>query len=210
MKIKHVLVALVAMLLGSAGLAAQTPEEIVNRMSEQIDRGDAEGLVLDFNVKIPVVGTVNSHNKILGKKMRMEVTAKDKMSIIWTDETTKRTYDKQTNELTVEAYSPASDKSENGNMETFEGIADGYDLELQKETADAWYILCKKSKTNKDKDDPKKMELCIAKTTYLPIYLKAKMSMVNVSFEHVAIGVTEKDVTFDPAECPGAKIVDKR
>jgi len=210
MKNRFVVVALVALLLGSVGLAAQTPEEIVNKMSAQMDRGDAEGLVLDFNMKIPVVGTVTSHNKVLGKRMRMEVTAKDKKSIIWTDETTRRTYDKQTNILTIEANTPAADKQENGNMETFKGITDGYDLELQKETADAWFILCKKAKTNRDKDDPKRMELCIAKTSFLPIYLKTKLSMFNISFEHVAIGVTEKEVGFDPAECPGAKIVDKR
>ena len=121
MKNRFVVVALVALLLGPVGMAAQTPEEIVNKMSAQMDRGDAEGLVLDFNMKIPVVGTVTSHNKVLGKKMRMEVTAKDKKSIIWTDETTRRTYDKQTNILTIEANTPAADKQENGNMETFKG-----------------------------------------------------------------------------------------
>jgi len=211
MKMKYVFVAIAAMLLGVAGLLAQTPEEIVNKMSEQMDRGDTEGLVLDFNMKIPVMGTVTSHNKILGKKMRMEMKSKDKVSIIWTDETTKRTYDKQTNELTIEAYTPSAGKtSESGNMETFEGIAEGYDLELQKETADAWYILCKKSKSNKDKDDPKKMELAVAKATYLPIYLKAKVSVINISFENVSLGVKEKDVAFNPDECPNAQIVDKR
>ena len=210
MKNWYVLVAFIALLMGPAGLAAQTPDVIVNKMSEQIDRGENEGLVLDFNMKIPVVGNVTSHNKVLGKRMRMEVTAKDKRSIIWTDETTRRTYDKQTNILTIEANTPAADKQENGNMETFKGITDGYDLELQKETADAWFILCKKAKTNRDKDDPKRMELAVAKASFLPIYLKTKMSMINISFEHVAIGVTEKEVAFDPAECPGAKIVDKR
>ena len=81
---------------------------------------------------------------------------------------------------------------------------------MQKETADAWFILCKKAKTNRDKDDPKRMELCIAKTSFLPIYLKTKLSMINISFEHVAIGVTEKEVGFDPNEFPEAEIVDKR
>lgn len=76
-------------------------------------------------------------------------------------------------------------------LSTFDRITEGYTLHLQKETADAWYILCKKARTNKDKDDPKKMELAVAKATYLPIYLRMKKSFITVSIENVTIGVSD-------------------
>ena len=54
------------------------------------------------------------------------------------------------------------------------------------------------------------MDLAVSKATYLPIYLRMKQSVVSVSIEKVSIGVSEKSVTFNPAEYPNAKIIDKR
>jgi outer membrane lipoprotein-sorting protein len=92
----------------------------------------------------------------------------------------------------------------------FSGITDGYDVTLKKETADAWYFLCKKSKTNTDKDDPKSIDLVVAKGTYYPVSLKAKLSGVTMTLRDVSFGVTEQQVTFNPKDYPTATIVDKR
>ena len=87
---------------------------------------------------------------------------------------------------------------------------EGYDVKLKKETADAWYFVCNKSKTNTVKDDPKKMDLVVSKTTYLPISTSVKEKGVTVTMRDFAVGVTEEQVTFDPAKYANAKIIDKR
>ena len=143
--------------------------------------------------------------------MKTVATGKDKKAIMWMNETTKWEYDQQTNEIVITSNEPSKDKDKgNSEMKAFDSLTDGYDLVLEKETADAWYILCKKSKSNKDKDDPNKMNLAVSKATNLPIYLRMKQSVVTVSIENVGIGVSEKSVTFNPAEYPNAKIIDKR
>ena len=108
-----------------------------------------------------------------------------------------------------EAAKP-SDSDDDGSLKAVDSIANGYELSLQKETEDAWYILCKKSRSNKVKDDPAKMELAVAKGTYLPIYIRIKKSLISISMENVTPGVDEASVTFNPDEFPGATIIDKR
>lgn len=200
-------------LLISTPLAAQTPDEIVQKMSEQMDRGDEEGFTMDMNMKMPIIGTVGAHSLVRGDKVRMEMNAKDRSEIAWRDATTKWTYNTLTGEVTIEPREASSSEgaaADKADLSTFDRITEGYTLHLQKETADAWYILCKKARTNKDKDDPKKMELAVAKATYLPIYLRMKKSFITVSIENVTIGVSEEEVTFNPADYPNAKIIDKR
>lgn len=192
-------------------LYAQTPEEIVQKMDEQLARADAEGFTMDFSMKMPIVGTIKSHNMIRGHKMRMEILNAEVPTVTWTDETTKWDYDGKTGEITITNKEESSDSEKEGsNLNTFNNITDGYDVILQKETEDAWYFLCKKSKTNKVKDDPKKMDLVVSKGTYLPLLLSAKQSVFTIGFENITIGVPEESVTFNPAEFPDAKIIDKR
>ena len=91
-----------------------------------------------------------------------------------------------------------------------QGVTEGYDVSLTSETDEAWYFLCKKSRTNKDKDDPKKMDLVIAKDTYLPISLKSTMKGVTMTMRNFAVGMSEEEVTFNPADYPDVTIIDKR
>lgn len=93
MRVKYLFAALAALFLSGSFLFAQTPEEIVERMIAEMDRGSAEGFSMDFNMKIPIVGTVYSHNMVLGDKMKTQLTGKDKSSTSWSDATTKWTYD---------------------------------------------------------------------------------------------------------------------
>lgn len=179
-------------------------------MSKQMERAETEGLVMDLNMKLPVIGSITSHNLIRGDKMKVTVSGKGKKAVMWSDGTTRWEYDEEAGEITVQSQKQSDSKKENSEMKAFDSLTEGYDLILEKETADAWYILCKKSKSNKDKDDPAKIDLAVSKATYLPIYLRMKQSVVSVSIEKVSIGVSEKSVTFNPAEYPNAKIIDKR
>lgn len=210
MGIKNIVAALAAVLICGSGLYAQTPEEIVGKMSKQMERAETEGLVMDLNMKLPVIGSITSHNLIRGDKMKVTVSGKGKKAVMWSDGTTRWEYDEEAGEITVQSQKQSDSKKENSEMKAFDSLTEGYDLILEKETADAWYILCKKSKSNKDKDDPAKIDLAVSKATYLPIYLRMKQSVVSVSIEKVSIGVSEKSVTFNPAEYPNAKIIDKR
>ncbi|MBR4734815.1 MAG: hypothetical protein IK052_01860, partial [Bacteroidales bacterium] len=95
-------------------------------------------------------------------------------------------------------------------MSALSGITEGYDVTLKKETADAWYLLCSKSKTNTNKDDPKKMDLVVSKSTFLPISHSVTMKGVTVTLHSFNLGVTEDEVTFDPSQYADAKIIDQR
>lgn len=213
MKINFIIAAIVATLMGAASLSAQTPEEIVSKMSEQLARCEKEGVEMDLVMKMPIIGEIRTHNLAIGDKVRSEIASKEKSVVIWTDGITQWTYDKTKDELTIESEKPEvkeSSSESNSDLDMFDGITDGYDLKIEKEDANAWYILCKKSKANKDKDAPKKMDLAVAKGSYLPIYLRMKESMITVSLENVKPGVAEADITFNPADYPNATIIDKR
>ena len=91
-----------------------------------------------------------------------------------------------------------------------DSVTEGYDVFLKKETDQAWYLQCKKNKSNTNKDDPKTMDLVIAKGTYHPISLSARVSGITVTMRDLGFNVTEKEVTFNKADYPGVTIVDKR
>ena len=71
-------------------------------------------------------------------------------------------------------------------------------------------FLCKKSRSNTNKDDPKNMDLVVAKGTYMPKSLSTKVTGITITMRDLDYNVTEKDVTFNPADYPGVKIVDER
>ena len=198
------------MLLGGGMLFAQTPEEIVDKMCAEMDRSDTEGCTLDFKMKIPIVGLVVSQNTILGNKTKTIMSARDIVSTIWTDGTTKWTYEEKDNEIIIEAVDPSKSKDEDFDTKAFNSISDGYDLTLKSETPEAWNILCKKSRSNKDKDDPNRMNLTVSKATYLPICLEMKKAIFTITIENFSLGASEESVTFNPAQYPNAKIIDKR
>lgn len=201
---------LVSLALGiSTILSAQTAEEILQRMDAEMDKIDASGVIFDMNMSIPILGKVKAHNYILGDLLRTEITGKGELQIVWRDNDNTWTYTPSKNEVKITKSTPSSSK-ESDNLEQFSGITEGYDVKLDKQTAQAWYLTCKKSKTNKDKDDPKKMSLIIAKDTYLPISLSTKAGLIGISMENFKLGVTRADVTFDPAAYPGVTIIDER
>lgn len=189
---------------------AQTPEEIVDRMGEAMDKLENTGLRMTMDIKIPILGTMSTVAWSLGDKMRMEAEAMGKKIITWMDNDTEWTYEADENTITIKNRDTQKSSSEQENMKMFESATEGYDVFLKKETDTAWYLQCKKNKSNKNKDDPKTMDLVIAKGTYHPVSLSAKVSGITVTMRDLAFNVTEKQVTFNKADYPGAKIVDQR
>lgn len=194
---------------------AQTPEEIVNKMNEVMDKLEGSGTGMTMVSKVPILGTMTTTIYSLGHKTRLEVGMEGQKAITWMDGNTEWEYNPGSNTVTIKNRGSKKKPSElkNSNMEELEmleDITDGYDVFLTKETDKAWYLQCKKNKSNKRKDDPKKMDLVVAKGTYHPISLSTKVSGFTMTMRDFKFNVTEKDVTFNKADYPGVTIIDER
>ena len=190
---------------------AQTATEIVERMDKKIsafDEKDGVGFVMEM--KIPILGTFSAKTETRGDKLRMEMQKGDVHSINWSDGTTQWDYDVIKNEIVITNVDKKKDSKTEGDAELFKGICDGYDVSLDKETDKFWFIKCKKSKNNMEKDDPKTMDLIVEKGTYNPKSLSAKLKGITITMRDLAYGIPESRVTFNPADYPTATIVDKR
>lgn len=190
---------------------AQTATEIVERMDKKIsafDEKDGVGFVMEM--KIPILGTFSAKTESRGDKLRMEMQKGDVHSINWSDGTTQWDYDVTKNEIVITNVDKKKDSKTEGDAELFKGICDGYDVSLDKETDKFWFIKCKKSKNNMEKDDPKTMDLIVEKGTYNPKSLSAKLKGITITMRDLAYGIPESRVTFNPADYPTATIVDKR
>ena len=207
---KKVLFSLFAMLLAASALLAQTQEEILAKMNQECDRFETEGFSVVMDMKLPILGTFSTQMYTLGDKFKGVVKAKGETSIMWSDGITDWDYDVSKNELTITNAKPSEDTEADDNVKVLKNVTEGYDVKLKKETADAWYFVCTKSKDNTNKDDPKKMDLVVSKATYLPISTTIKEKGVTVTMRDFAVGVTEEEVSFDPAKYASAKVIDKR
>ena len=190
---------------------AQTAEEIMAKMGEVMEQvGEESGLRMTMDIKIPILGTMSTKAWSLGDKMRMEAEMMGKKLRTWQDGETEWTYDSDANTITIEKQDTSKKSEEKENMEMFQNATEGYDVSIGKETSTTWTIKCRKNRSNTNKDDPKNMEIVVAKGTYYPVSLSAKVDMVTVTMRDLKFHVTEKEVTFNKAEYPGATIIDKR
>ena len=190
---------------------AQTAEEIVARMDAAMEQVSAEnGFRMTMDLKIPILGTMSSDAWSLGDKMRLEANMMGKKLVTWQDGQTEWTYDAGENTITIENQDKTKKSDEKENMKMFQSATEGYDVSIAKETAESWTIKCKKNRFNTNKDDPKNMEIVIAKDTYYPMSLSAKVDLVTVTMRNLKFNVTEEEVTFNKADYPGATIIDKR
>lgn len=206
---KRILLLIAAVLAFPLVLPAQNADEIISRMEAEMAKSDQMGMAITLDMKIPILGSTAARMHIRGQKSRTDVVFKDVKSSIWMDETTTWTYTPSDNEVVIESRKASSSSNEE-NLEMLEGVTDGYEVKLEKETSTAWYFTCKKLKSNADKDDPKKMDIVVAKKTYLPISVSTKVKGITVAMKDAALGVSEADVTFDASKYPGVKITDKR
>ena len=141
--------------------------------------------------------------------LSMEIGEGSEKSISWMDATTEWEYDTGKNEIEIKHRESSSSEAEE-NMKMFDSVTEGYKVSIKKETPTEWHLRCKKSRDNTKKDDPKTMNLVVAKGTYMPVSLSTKMSMVTVTLRDLSFDVTEEMVTFNPADYPTATIVDNR
>lgn len=207
MQMKKLVLAFMAVLVAVVAAVAQTPKEIVDRMEAEMNSHAGEGLAMTVDIKIPILGTSTSRSYVYGSKLRVEMKMMGVQVVTWSDGETSWTYVSKDNSLTIQ--SAGHKKANTGDTELFMGITDGYDVSMKKETADAWHLLCKKSRGNKDEDDPKTMDLVVSKKNYYPLSLKASMSGMTMTMRDISFDVTEADVTFDIAKYPGVKIIRK-
>ena len=205
------LLSIIAFIAFAAVAVAQTPEEIISRMEAEMGKHDeSEGISMTMDIKIIIVGTISSRSYVLGDKMRIEANRDGKDFITWSDGTTDWTYDSEKNEIEITNAKPREKSETEGDAKLFKGITDGYDVTIEKETATEWHIRCKRSRSNPDKDAPKRMDLVVDKGTYWPVSLSTSVTGATVTMREISFGVSEKDVTFNPQEFPGVKIVDNR
>lgn len=201
----------IAALLASLAISfAQTPEEIVERMDSEMKKADEMGLAITMDLTIPIIGKTSAAMRVRGDKSRTEMSIKDVKETLWMDKTTMWTYSSTSNEVVVESRKNDSKNSQEENIEMFSGITEGYDVKLEKETADTWQFRCDKSKSNTNKDDPKKMTLIVSKKDYMPISLSTKVKGITVTMRDAKLGVSESEVTFNASSLPGVTITDKR
>ena len=205
------LLSIITFIVFGALAIAQTPQQIVSQMETELEKHESDGVVMDIDVKIPILGTMTTKTYTLGDKARIEGEAMGVKVITWTDGKTTWTYNSKKNEVEIDKTSEDASASE-GDMEMFSGITEGYDVTIDKETSTEWYLLCKKSKSksNKDKDTPKKMNLVVAKKTYMPKSLSVKFSGMTMTMRNISFGVTEKQVTFNANDYPSVTIVNKQ
>lgn len=188
---------------------AQTADEIVERMDKELKKGESVGTAVTFDIHIPIIGQVSSRIRTLGNRSRADIDAKGEKGIIWVVKDTSWSYSPKDNEIVIELGKKDNSSSQQGN-EMLSGITEGYNVTIVKETADSWQLRCDKAKGNKDKDDPAKMDLVVAKKTWLPVSLKAKYKGVTVTLRDFSLGVSRKEVTLNPSDYKGVKIIDKR
>lgn len=207
---KRILTFICALVLTTAAFA-QTPEEIVVEMGKAMEKHEVtDGFAMVMEMKIPILGTFASAVKSWGDKMRMEMDVKGEQVITYIDGDTEWDYNVKEKVIKIKKRDVTKKSKEEENMEMFQSATDGYDVSISKETDKAWYLRCKKSRSNTNKDDPKNMDLVIAKGTYMPLSLSAKVSGITVTMRNLDFNVSEKEVTFNQADYPGVKIVDER
>ena len=206
------LIAIISFIALATVAMAQTAEEIITRMEAEMSKHDeSEGTAMTMDMKIIFVGTISSRNYVLGDKMRIEAINDDgKNFVTWSDGKTEWVYDSEKNEIEIKNAKPKEKSETNGDTKLFQDITDGYEVKIDKETATEWHIRCKRSKSNPDKDAPKRMDLVVAKGTYWPVSLSTSVTAATVTMRDFSFGVTEEQVTFNPNEFPNATIVDKR
>ena len=205
------LLAIISFIALATTAMAQTAEEIVSRMNAEISKhNESEGFAITMDMKIILVGTISSRSYILGDKMRIEANKDGKDFVTWSDGKTEWSYDSETNEIEITNAKPKEKSDKDSNTKMFKDVTEGYDVRIDKETATEWHIRCKRSKSNPDKDAPKRMDLVVAKGTYWPVSLTTSVTAASVTMRDISFGVTESQVTFNEKDYPGAKIVDKR
>ena len=71
---------------------AQTPQEIISRMEDEMNKHIDEGIIMTVDVKVSILGTMSTRTYALGDKLRIEAQLMGIQVITWTDGTTEWEY----------------------------------------------------------------------------------------------------------------------
>ena len=112
MKRISLIICLFVAMIAPTILCAQTPEEVVERMNAEFNKGDSLGMSFDFVMSIPLLGEFKTTNYVLGDKLKIDMSDKNKKSINWNDGTTEWEYDSEKNEIKITNAKPR-EKDEN-------------------------------------------------------------------------------------------------
>ena len=203
---KRLFLTIIAIAAFAAGGFAQTAQEIVERMDQEINKGETLGTALTMTMKMPIIGEISTRISTLGDKSKAEMEGKGEKSTVWYDKDVSWTFTPKDNEIVIKKV----ESEENQEKDLASGVTEGYKVSIAGETADTWILKCKKLRSNDDKGDPKRMDLIVSKKTYLPISLNAKASIIKITLSDYVIGVSPEEVAFDPSAFPGVKITDQR
>ena len=206
---KKFLFSIAAALAFLAATWGQTPEEIIARMEKAMEAGESKGLTMTMDFKIPILGTTTTLMYVLGDTTRTETAILGHRLITFSDGVTDWEYDESKNEITIEKALP-SGEGDGSEAEMFDGITDGYSVSLKNETADAWYLVCKKTRDNTDKDAPDRMELVVSKKNDLPVSLSTKMKGIKLTLRDIRLGVDAAKMVFRIEDYSDAKVIDQR
>lgn len=186
-------------------------------MNERINSRRDNGISVNADVKIPIVGLVTTKTTVLGEKKRVQMNIKGHDVITFNDGQTNWHYISEENSVIITNDTLTKVIRENRaksggsmDMDMFSDISEGYDITIKSENLVKWELLCKRKKGNDDDDYPKKITIEVRKETYDPILLTAKIMGLTFTMNNFKFGVTERDVTFNESDFPGVKISDQR
>ena len=204
------IICLFCIFVSSVAALAQTPEEIISKMDEVMAARMGDGVAMTVDIKIPLLGSVSSRTYTRKGKARIEASMGGEKVISFIDGTTQWTWNSSSNVVEIETVDPGKTSQERGDIGLFNGITEGYDVSIDKETDKEWHLLCNKKRDNKEKDAPKTIDLVVSKGTFHPRSLSTKVSGIGVTMRDLSFNVSERQVTFNPDDFPGATIKDKR
>ena len=207
---RRIVSCVLALALCAISARGQTPEEIISRMSAELEKYNSNRVAMTIEMTLPIVGKVSSKSYAIGEKVRLDATIKGITVSTWSDGVTVWTYNPESNEVGISSAAAGSGVESNGDMGMFNDITEGYAVTIESQTPDSWYLKCKKTKQNKSKDAPKTMDLVVAKGSYFPKSLGFKVKGIPVTMKDISFNVAESQVIFNMADYPGAKVVDKR
>ena len=204
------IICLFCLFVSSVAAFAQSPEEIISKMDEVMAARMGDGVAMTVDIKIPLVGSVSSRTYTRKGKARIEAAMGGEKVISFIDGSTQWTWNSSSNVVEIDTVDPGKTSQERGDIGLFNGITEGYDVSIDKETDKEWHLLCNKKRDNKEKDAPKTIDLVVSKGTFHPRSLSTKVSGIGVTMRDLSFNVSERQVTFNPDDFPGATIKDKR
>ena len=80
---KRVLIIVLAFVTFALPAVAQSAKEIVDRMNQELNKGDEQGTAMTMDMTFPILGQFSTSIKSLGKMSRADMDVKGEKGIVW-------------------------------------------------------------------------------------------------------------------------------